>query len=112
MLQVIRAQIALARGVPEAAGVAASAARAMLRDVGYEDQHQLPLAVLEIMLALAAGGPAAAVAAAGEALDRHDLSRLGPRYAWPVVTAGAEAVLAASRRAAAARDQKGCATHS
>jgi DNA-binding CsgD family transcriptional regulator len=106
MLQVIRAQIALARGVPEAAGVAASAARAMLRDVGYEDQHQLPLAVLEIMLALAAGGPAAAVAAAGEALDRHDLSRLGPRYAWPVVTAGAEAVLAASRRAAAARDQK------
>ncbi len=105
MLGVIKGQIALARGDPGAAD-AASAARAALRDVRYEDQHQLPLAALEIMLALASGGPAAAVAAAGQVLDGYDPSCRSPRYAWPVVTAGAEAVLAAARQAAAARDER------
>jgi ATP/maltotriose-dependent transcriptional regulator MalT len=79
----------------------------MLRGARYEDQHQLPLARLEIELRLATAGPSAALAATGQVLDRYDLSLSSPRYAWPVITAGASVCLAAARQArGAAHDER------
>ncbi|MBV9096012.1 MAG: AAA family ATPase [Streptosporangiaceae bacterium] len=110
LLEVIRGQIALARGVLGVAREAAAAARAVLAGVAYEDQHQLPLARLEIDMGAAedspGSGPTAALTVTGQVLDRFELSRGCPRYAWPVVVAGANAVLAAARQAGAARDER------
>jgi len=106
LLQLVAGTIACARGDLAAGRQASSAARDILRSGRFEDQHQLPLARLEVTLALAADGPAAANAAVLEATDRLDLPNSSPRYAWPVVTAGAGAVLAAARQAAADRDER------
>jgi DNA-binding CsgD family transcriptional regulator len=106
MLQIVTGTIAAARGDRAAATQAASAARGILRSARYEDQHQLPLSRLEILLALDTGGPAAAIAAALQALDRFDLPGSSPRYAWPVLVAGANAVLAAARQAGVAHDER------
>ena len=62
-LQVITGTIRLARGEQEAARASLLAARDALRSARHEDQHQLPLARLEIVFALWADGPAAGVAA-------------------------------------------------
>jgi len=96
-LQVITGTIRLARGEQEAARASLLAARDALRSARHEDQHQLPLARLEIVFALSADGPAAGVAATTRILDRFDLGVSSPRYAWPVVAAGADAILAATR---------------
>ena len=96
-LQVITGTIRLARGEQEAARASLLAARDALRSARHEDQHQLPLARLEIVFALSADGPAAGVAATTRVLDRFDLGVSSPRYAWPVVAAGADAILAATR---------------
>ena len=82
------------------------AARDALRSARYEDQHQLALAALEILLALGSDGPAAALAAASQTMDRFELSGSSPRYAWPVVAAGASTVLAAARLAGVAHDEQ------
>ena len=70
------------------------------------DQHQLPLARLEILLALAREGPAAGLAAASQTMDRFELGGSSPRYGWPVVTAAAFAVLAAARLAGLSHDER------
>jgi predicted ATPase/DNA-binding CsgD family transcriptional regulator len=106
MLQVIAGCITAARGDLATATRMVLAARDALRSARYEDQHQLPLARLETLVALGADGPAAALAAAGRALDRFEESGGSPRYVWPVVNAGANAVLAAVRQAAAIRDER------
>jgi len=106
MLQVLAGCITLARGDQAAAAQSVLAARDALRSARYEDQHQLPLARLEILLALDVDGPAAAIAAASATMDRFDLSGGSPRYAWPVVIAGASAVLAAVRQAGVAHDER------
>src|SRR5580698_10216759 len=85
MLQVIAGCIAAARDDLAAATRTVLAARDALRSARYEDQHQLPLARLEILVALGADGPAAALAAAGQVLDRLE-SGGSPRYVWPVVS--------------------------
>jgi ATP/maltotriose-dependent transcriptional regulator MalT len=103
-LQVITGSIRLARGEREAATAGLLAARDALRSARHEDQHQLPLARLEIVFALETDGPAAAVAATSQILDRFELSGSSPRYAWPVVAAGGVAVLAALR---SSRDERG-----
>jgi DNA-binding CsgD family transcriptional regulator len=105
-LQVIAGCIALARGDAAAAAQTVLAARDALRSARYEDQYQLPLARLEILLALGNDGPAAALAATSQIMDRFELSGSGPRYAWPVVTAGASAVLAAAGLAGVAHDER------
>jgi DNA-binding CsgD family transcriptional regulator len=105
-LHVITGTIALARGSLEPAAASLHTARDALRSARHEDQHQLPLARFEIVFALAVDGPAAAVAATSRVLDRFELSGSGPRYAWPVVAAGASAVLAAVRQAGTARDER------
>ena len=105
-LRVIAGAIALARGELTAAAQAMLAARDALGSARYEDQHQLPLARLEILLALGKDGPAAALAAASATMDRFELSGSSPRYAWPVVAAGASAVLAAAGLAGIAHDER------
>ena len=62
-----------------------------------EDQHQLPLGVLEISLRLAAAGTAAAIGTTAQAIEGYELSGGSPRYAWPLVVAAASACLAAAR---------------
>jgi DNA-binding CsgD family transcriptional regulator len=105
LLHVIIGSIRLARGEKDAAARSVMTARGALRSVRYEDQHQLPLARLEILLALAADGPAAGLAAAAQIMDRFELGISSPRYGWPVVTAGACAVLAAARLAGPSHDE-------
>jgi ATP/maltotriose-dependent transcriptional regulator MalT len=105
-LWVVNGAIALARGDLATAARRAGACRTVLASHGYDDQHHLPLASLEIDLALAAEGPAAAVAAATEALQQYDLGLSSPRYAWPVlVSAAAAAVQAPGEDATALLDR-------
>jgi DNA-binding CsgD family transcriptional regulator/tetratricopeptide (TPR) repeat protein len=106
MLQVLAGYITLARGDQAAAAQKVLAAREALRSARYEDQHQLPMARLEILLALDVDGPAAAIATTSATMDRFDLAGGSPRYAWPVVTAGASAALAAVRQAVAGHDER------
>ncbi len=94
--------IATARGDLAAAARRLAACRTVLAGGGYDEQHDLPLAGLEIDLALAAEGPAAAVAAAADALGRFDLSAASPRYAWPVLVSAAAAACRAPGDDAAA----------
>jgi DNA-binding CsgD family transcriptional regulator len=106
LLHVIIGSVRLARGDLDAAARSVMTARGALRSVRYEDQHQLPLARLEILLALASDGPAAALAAASQTMDRFELGTSSPRYGWPVVTAGAFAALAAARLAGPSHDER------
>jgi DNA-binding CsgD family transcriptional regulator/tetratricopeptide (TPR) repeat protein len=106
LLQVITGSIALARGDLAAAAQTVMAARDALSSARYEDQHQLALAELEILFALSHDGPAAGLAATSQTMDRFELSGSSPRYAWPVVAAGASTVLAAARLAPATHDER------
>jgi DNA-binding CsgD family transcriptional regulator len=106
LLQVFTGLITLARGEEAAAAQNVLTARDALRSARYEDQHQLPLARLEILLALERDGTAAGLSAASQNMDRYDLSGSTPRYAWPVVAAGAGAVLAAAWQAGVAHDER------
>jgi DNA-binding CsgD family transcriptional regulator/tetratricopeptide (TPR) repeat protein len=90
-LSILVGSIALARGDTATAARLAQASRGMLAGVRYEDQKNLPLVVLDIGLALATDGPAAAVTVAAEALQRCDLGDSSPRYLWPVLVIAAAA---------------------
>jgi ATP/maltotriose-dependent transcriptional regulator MalT len=106
LLHVISGSIQLGRGDLTAAGRSMMTARDALRPVRYEDQHQLPLARLEILYPLAKDGPAAALTAVSQTLDRFELGGSSPRYAWPVAVAGASAVLAGVRLAGLSHDER------
>ena len=82
--------MALARGDLAAAAEYVASIRAALDRTRYKDEHQLPLARLETELRLAQDRPAEALAVVEDALDRFDLLR-SPRYAWPLLAAGARA---------------------
>jgi DNA-binding CsgD family transcriptional regulator/tetratricopeptide (TPR) repeat protein len=98
--------IALARGDLATAARRVAACRAVLATHGYDEQHHLPFAMLDIDLALAAEGPAAAVAVAAEALRQYDVGLSSPRYAWPVlVSAAAAAIQAPGEEAVALLDR-------
>jgi len=94
-LWLVDGAIAIARGDAAAAARRIAASRAVLAGGGYDEQHHLPLAALEIDTALATDGPSAAVGVAADALGQFDLSAASPRYAWPLlvsaVTAAAQA---------------------
>jgi DNA-binding CsgD family transcriptional regulator/tetratricopeptide (TPR) repeat protein len=92
--------MALARGDLDGAAEALALVRAGLDGTRFKDEHQLPAARLEAGLRLAQGRPAAALTAIEDVLDRFDLLR-SPRYAWPLLAAGARACAPA----ATARDQ-------
>jgi DNA-binding CsgD family transcriptional regulator len=90
-LWVVSGAIALARGDHATAARQARASRAVLATRGYDDQHHLPLAMLDVDVALAAEGPAAAVAVAIGALQQYDVSLSSPRYVWPLIVSAVTA---------------------
>ncbi len=102
--------IALARGDLRAAAESVASIRSVTDNARYDAQYHLPLIRLETELRLAQQRPADAMSVVGDALDRHDL-RPSPRYAWPLLVAGARACAAAAREdaltatAAALRDR-------
>jgi DNA-binding CsgD family transcriptional regulator len=100
-LLVLAGEVALAQGALARAAESAEASRGALAGSVYRDQHHLPLARLETELCLAQDRWADALTVTEEALGRFDLLR-SPRYAWPLVTAGAAACGAAA--AAVTRD--------
>ncbi|HEY4462207.1 MAG TPA: AAA family ATPase [Streptosporangiaceae bacterium] len=100
-LRRLAGDIAVARGDLAAAAESVASIKAVLDDASYQDQYHLPLGRLEIELLLAQGRPADALSTVGDALDRFDI-RASPRYAWPLLVAGARACTAAA--GAAARD--------
>jgi DNA-binding CsgD family transcriptional regulator/tetratricopeptide (TPR) repeat protein len=87
--------LALARGDLTAAAERAASARAALAGVRYRDEHELPLARLESEVRLVQRRLAEAMAAVEDPLDRYDVLT-SPRYAWPLLVAGARACVAAA----------------
>jgi DNA-binding CsgD family transcriptional regulator len=106
MLRVVKGRISLARGETGAAAEAVTAVGELLRGSQYEDQHHLPFGAMEILVRLAAAGPAAAITAAAQVIDDYQVSSGSPRYAWPVVVAGATACLSGAGQARVARDER------
>jgi DNA-binding CsgD family transcriptional regulator/tetratricopeptide (TPR) repeat protein len=104
--------MALARGDLATAAEFAASIRGVLDGTTYKDQNQLPLARLETELRLAQERPAEALAAIEGTLDRFDVLP-SPRYAWPLLVAGARVCAAVgagrdqmlSTKAAALRDR-------
>jgi len=88
--------IALARGDLRAAAESAASIRAVIADVRYDAQYQLPAIRLDTELRLAQRRPAEALSAVADALDRYDMWP-SPRYAWPLLVAGLRACVAAAR---------------
>jgi len=95
--------VAIARGDLPGAADSAAACRSALAGFGYRDQNHLPLARLETELHRAQDRLGDALAVVEHALDDFALPR-SPRYAWPLLAAGARACAAAPGDAAAARD--------
>jgi ATP/maltotriose-dependent transcriptional regulator MalT len=99
----LAAEVAVARGdLPGAAGLAQASNDALAR-YEYRALYVLLLGHLEVELNLAQGSPAQAVAATEQVLD-HLVAADHPRYAWPLLVAGAGACAAAG--SAATRDQE------
>jgi predicted ATPase/DNA-binding CsgD family transcriptional regulator len=96
-----RARLRLARGHPTAADVAGRAV-GFLTAVYLAPQPRLSVHELRISAALAAGDRTGAAAAAVAALTTTDPAELAiePRYAWPLLAAGARAAVAAADPAA------------
>ncbi|MGH3179481.1 MAG: ATP-binding protein, partial [Streptosporangiaceae bacterium] len=95
----LAADIALARGDLRATAESVASIRAVTDDARYDAQYHLPLIRLDTELRLAQQRPADAMSVAEDALDRHDV-RPSPRYAWPVLVAGARACTAGAREGA------------
>ena len=100
-LLVLAGEAALARGDLSRATDSAQASRRALTGAGYRDQNHLPLAQLEAELCLARDRAGEALTVVKDALGRFKLAH-SPRYAWPLVAAGAQVCGAAMT--AAARD--------
>jgi DNA-binding NarL/FixJ family response regulator len=92
--------IALARGDAVAAAEAIEAVKTALEGAAFKDEHHLPLAVLETELRHARAQYDEAVSVVYAALEKFDLLP-SPRYAWPLLVAGARTCRAAGAAAAA-----------
>jgi len=101
-LWIVDGAIAVARGDYAMAARRANSSRQVLAAGGFDEQHHLPLAWLEVDTALAAEGPAAAVAVAMDALQRYDVPMCSPRYGWPLLVSAATAATQAPGEEAAA----------
>ncbi len=88
--------IALARGDLTAAAGFAASIRSVTDGARYDPQYHLPLVRLETTLRLAQQRPAEALSLVEDALDRYPLPE-SPRYAWPILVAGARACAVAAR---------------
>jgi len=104
-LRMRQVSVAVARGNIEAAAEALSDARRVLSDAQHQDQYHLPLAQLEAEVRLAADAPAASLAEAAGMVDRYDLSRAAPLYAWPLLVTLAHTGLAALRDAKGGQEE-------
>ena len=104
ILLVMAGDIALARGDLASAEDSARAAAAFMTEMAYEAQIRLPLVRLQLELHIAAGRPEQALSMIEEALDRFEVQH-GPRYAWPVLVAGARACAAAGLAGTITRNQ-------
>jgi DNA-binding NarL/FixJ family response regulator len=93
--------IALARGDAVAAAEAVEDLKTALEGADFKDEHHLPLAVLETELRHARAQYDAALSVVSDALDQFDLLP-SPRYAWPLLVAGARTCMAAGATAVAA----------
>ncbi len=91
--------IALARGDAVAAAEATEDVKTALEGAAFKDEHHLPLAVLETELRHAQAQYDAALSVVRGALEKFDLLP-SPRYAWPLLVAGARACTAAGAAAA------------
>ena len=107
VLLVLAGEIALARGDVRAAADAARAAAAFMTGIAYEAQLQLPVVRLQSGVDIAQGRPEQALSVIEEALDRFEV-QYSPRYAWPVLAAGARACAAAGLAGTAARQPALC----
>ena len=95
----------MARGdISEAAACTAAAGR-VIRTARFKDQHQLPLAELEVDTAIARGDAAAAVQIAAEAIGQYWLPGSITRYGWPLLVSAARACVLALRRAGSHGDE-------
>jgi ATP/maltotriose-dependent transcriptional regulator MalT len=103
-LLVLAGDMALARGDALAAEDSARTAAAFMSGLAYEAEQQLPLVRLQVQLRAAEGRFEQALSVIAEALDRFEVLH-GPRYAWPVLVAGARACGAAGLAGAATRNQ-------
>jgi DNA-binding NarL/FixJ family response regulator len=101
-LWLVDAAVALARGDFVTMARRVTSSRTVLAAGGYDEQHHLPLATVEVSAALAAEGPAAAVAVADDALQRFDVASASPRYAWPLLVSAVTAACQAPGQEAAA----------
>jgi DNA-binding CsgD family transcriptional regulator len=99
-LSQLAGEVALARGDLDAAAALAAASRGGLTGFGYRDQHHLPQARLEVELHLARDQAGGALTVVEGALSRFDLPS-SPRYAWPLLTASAQACAVALAPASA-----------
>ena len=78
-----------------AAAESVASIKSVLDHTRYQSQYHLPLIRLESQVGLAQGGRAEALAVIQGALDRFDVQQ-SPRYAWPLLVAGARACAAAA----------------
>lgn len=93
--------IALARGDTVAAAEAVRNINATLEGAVFRDEHHLTLAVLETELRHAQARYGVALGVVSGGLEKFDLLP-SPRYAWPLLVAGARACTAAGATAAGA----------
>jgi DNA-binding CsgD family transcriptional regulator len=105
-LRVLVGRIALARGDTRTAAEAVSDAADLLRGTEHWDEYQFPFGTLEIMRRLAVDGPADAIQSTARIIDRYEVSRGSPRYAWPLVVAASGACLEAARQAGVTLDEQ------
>lgn len=96
-LWTIDGAIALARGDAARAARRVAASRSVLAAGGYDEQYHLPVAEAAITVALVADGPAAAVAAAADALRRYDVAAASPRCVWPLLVSAVRAARSAAQ---------------
>jgi len=92
--------IALAHGDAVAAAEAIEDLKKVLEGAAFKDEHHLPLAVLETELRDARAQYDAALSVVSGALEKFGLLP-SPRYAWPLLVAGARTCTAAGAGAAA-----------
>jgi len=94
--------IAAARGDTGTAAEMASASRAVMSGMPFDDQFHVPHGQLDVSLARAVEGPSAATALARERLNGFDLTVCSPRYLWPFLVTAADAAAAEGDRDARA----------
>lgn len=104
ILLLLRAQVALGRGDVAAAGHTAAVVRVILANCQPVAQNLMPLAHVEMRVALAEGRLEDALDL-GEATFEHEYLSRSRRYLWPILQASAHAATDLATRAESLRDE-------